>query len=283
MNSIGVAHEKPTRPPVPGLVGGMRALIRDRRLILRLTRREIEGRFRGSFLGLAWVVINPLLMLGVYTFVFTVMFKARWQTGDGRTGEFALHVFSGLLTFGIFSESVSRAPNLIIENSNYVKKVVFPLEVLSCVIVGAALFNALIGFGIFFLGFFLLLGPPPLSALLLPLVMSPLIFFTLGACWFLSALGVFVRDVRYLVTVAISVLMFMSPIFYPASAFPEKLRVLMLLNPLAPVLDAVKGALFDGNFPDPIIYAGGLSVSVLATWVGYTFFMITKRAFADVI
>lgn len=222
-------------------------------------------------------------MLAVYTFVFTVMFKARWASGSANTGEFALHIFSGLLIFGIFAETVSRAPLLIHENVTYVKKVVFPLEVLPGVVLGAALFNAAVGFVIFFIFYGLVIGPPPVTALVLPVLIAPLLFFTLGLSWLLASLGVFVRDVRYVVTVLISVMMFLSPIFYPASALPEKMRPYLLLNPIAPVLDSVKGALFNGILPDWILFGGALSLSLLVSWAGYSFFMLTRRAFSDVI
>lgn len=274
---------KPSRPKIMGPTVAFRQLYAERGLIFRLTRREIESRFRGSYLGALWVIINPVLMLAVYTFVFTAVFKARWHGGTETKGEFALHIFSGLLTFGLFAEVVARAPSLIIENTSYVKKVVFPLEVLDCVIVGAALFNAACGFLIFFCFYLIVFGLPPITALLLPLMLAPLLFFTLGVCWVLSSLGVYVRDIKYVVGIFVSMLMFLSPIFYPVSAFPENIRYVMMLNPMAPVLESVDSVLFRGGLPNPWMFTIGLIISLGIAWLGHCFFTVTRRGFADVI
>lgn len=257
--------------------------LRHRTLIARLVRREVEARYKGSLFGVLWLVFTPLLMLAVYTFVFSMVFQARWgEAIDGR-GMFALIVFSGLIVFNLFAEPVSRAPGLILENVSYVKKVVFPLEILPWVAVGVSLFNALISFVVLLIGYMLLKGLPTAEMVLFPLLLIPVILAATGITWFLSATGVFFRDTRPLVTVMITILMFMSPIFYPLSAVPAGARKLLMLNPLAPALEESKAALFglgEINWPVWLIYLG---VTWMTAWLGYLWFSKTRKGFADVV
>jgi len=167
-----------------------RSLWRNRELISSLTQREVIGRYRGSTLGILWSFFNPVLMLAVYTFVFSVVFKARWNAGSESRTEFALVLFAGLMVFNLFSECVTRAPSLILSNANYVKKVVFPLEILPWVSLGSALFHTLISLGVWLLFYAVFFGIPPVTAWLLPVVVIPLIAFTMGISWFLASLGV---------------------------------------------------------------------------------------------
>ena len=164
---------------------------RNRGLIHALTQREVLGRYRGSFVGIFWSFFNPVFMLVVYTFVFSVVFKARWNSGSDSRTEFALVLFAGLLIFNLFAECVSRSPSLILSNVNYVKKVVFPLEVLPWVSLGSALFHFGISLGVWLVAYVLFFGVPHASVLFLPLVLMPLVMFLIGLTLFLSALGVF--------------------------------------------------------------------------------------------
>jgi lipopolysaccharide transport system permease protein len=256
---------------------------RERRLISRLARREIEARYRGSLLGIAWSVITPLLMLAVYTFAFSVVFRARWgERGEGRA-EFALILFAGLVTFGLFSECVNRAPGLVLENVSYVKKVVFPLESLAWVALAGALFNTAIGVLLLLAGLALAGVPPRATSLLLPLLLLPPSLLALGLTWFLCSIGVFVRDVRQVVPIATTSLLFLSPVFFPASAVPEPYRALLLANPLAPAIEATRGALVFGRPPDWPSFGLSLALSALACWLGFTWFANTRRGFADVV
>lgn len=256
---------------------------RHRSLILRLSAREIDARYRGSVLGIVWALLNPLLMLAVYTFVFTTVFQARWGTAGGASGEFALLLFSGLLLFTVFSECVSRAPGLLLENVSYIKKVVFPLEILPLVTLVVALFNAALGFAILAVSYVAVLGLPPATALLLPLVLAPLCLMTLGVSWFLASAGVFLRDIRQVVGVGVTVLMFVSPIFYPTAAVPERFRPLIHLNPLTPILEQSKDLLFWGRLPSPLEWGVALLAGWACAWLGHLWFMKTRRGFADVV
>ena len=197
------------------------SLWRNRELIKASVKREVLGRYRGSFLGLAWSFFNPLFMLAVYTFVFSVIFQARWGGGSGSKTEFALVLFAGLLVFNLFAECINRAPGLILSNTNYVKKVVFPLEILPFVGLLSALFHTLISLGVWLIAYTLFFGIPHLTVFYLPLVLLPFCLFIMGLSWALASLGVFLRDVSQFIGLLTTALMFISPIFYPATAFPK--------------------------------------------------------------
>jgi len=256
---------------------------RHRSLIDRLTRREIAAKYRGAILGPLWSLLTPLMMLAVYTFLFSVVFQSRWGTGSSGHGEFALLFFSGMIIFTIFSEPVMRAPTLMLENVSYIKKVVFPLEILPWTCLGVALFNGAVSFLVLAVFYLLVFGLPPVTALLLPLVLLPLGLATLGVTWFLASVGVFLRDVRQLVGAVTTALMFLSPIFYPVTAVPDSYRWLLYLNPLTITLEASKDVLFWGRVPDPGSWAGDLLAGWLIAWAGYVWFMKTRKAFADVV
>ncbi len=197
---------------------------RHRELLVSMVQREVIGRYRGSIMGLLWSFLNPLFMLLVYTFVFSMMFKLRWPQGSGSRSEFALLVFAGLLVFNVFAECVGRAPGLIIANANYVKKVMFPLEILPWVVLGAVLFHTLASLLIWLVFHLLFFGFPPLTSLLLPLVLLPLVLFTLGISWLLASLGVYLRDVGQIVGVLTTALMFVSAIFTRPAPFRRPIK-----------------------------------------------------------
>ena len=199
------------------------SLWHNRQLIWQLTRREVIGRYRGSLMGLAWSFLTPLLMLVVYTFVFSVVFKARWNINveESKT-DFAIILFTGMIVFSLFAEIVNRAPGLIVSNANYVKKVVFPLEILSWVSMGSVLFHSLVSLAVLLLVQIVLNHSLPWTVVFFPLVLLPLIFASLGVAWFLAALGVFVRDISQITGVFTTVLMFLSAVFYPLSALPVR-------------------------------------------------------------
>ena len=256
---------------------------RHKELLVSMIQREVVGRYRGSVMGLLWSLLNPLLMLLVYTFVFSTMLKLRWPQGSGSKSEFALLVFAGLLTFNVFAECVARAPGLILANTNYVKKVMFPLEILPWVVLGAVLFHTLASLAIWLVFHLVFFGLPPLTGLLLPLVLLPLVLFTLGICWVLASLGVYLRDVGQIVGVLTTALMFVSAIFYPTSAFPAAYQGLLRLNPLTLVVEQTRDVLFWGVIPDPFTWACGLLVASGVAWLGFTWFQRTRRGFADVL
>jgi lipopolysaccharide transport system permease protein len=255
----------------------------NRSLIRSLVTREVVGRYRGSFFGILWSFFNPVFMLLVYTFVFSVIFKARWSTGSDSKTEFALVLFAGLLVFNLFAECIGRAPGLILSNVNYVKKVVFPLDILPWVSLGSALFHTLISLGVWLLAYLILFGVPHLSALWLPLVLLPLVLFIMGLSWALASLGVFLRDVSQFIGLLITTLMFLSPIFYPVTALPENYRVLLYLNPMTPAIELAREILFWGKAPDLALLAAYTVAASVIAWLGFAWFQKTRKGFADVL
>ena len=259
------------------------SFLRNRRLIITLIKRDVIGRYRGSFLGILWSFFNPLLMLLVYTLVFSVIFKARWNVGSDSKTEFALVLFTGLIVFNLFAESFNRAPILIISNANYVKKVIFPLEILPWVTMGSSLFHAIVSLGVWFIFYLIFFGIPYLSALLLPVVILPIILFTMGISWFFASIGVFLRDLEQAVGIGTTVLMFLSPIFYPLSMLPSQYRGILYLNPLTTAVEQVRSVLIFGKLPNPLVFSLYLGIMILMAWLGFAWFQKTRKGFADVI
>lgn len=259
------------------------SLWRNRELINASTKREVLGRYRGSFLGLFWSFFNPLLMLAVFTFFFSVIFQARWGGGSGSKTEFALVLFAGLLVFNLFSEYIIRAPGLIVSNANYVKKVVFPLEVLPFVGLLSALFHVFISLAVWLMAYSLFFGMPHFTVIYLPLVLGPFCLFLVGLGWGLASLGVFLRDVSQFIGTLITALMFLSPIFYPVTTFPESYRYILYLNPLTTVIEQARDVLFWGRTPDFFMLGIYWLVSLAIAWVGFAWFQKTRKGFADVL
>ncbi|WP_460069168.1 ABC transporter permease [Pseudomonas sp. H2_E05] len=258
-------------------------LWRYRQLIWASAKREVLGRYRGSALGLLWSFFNPVFMLVVYTFVFSVVFKARWSSGSDSKAEFALVLFAGLMVFNLFSECINRAPGLILSNVNYVKKVVFPLEILPFVTLLSALFHMGVSLVVWLLAYVILIGPPHLTVLYLPLILLPLALLIMGLSWALASLGVYLRDVSQLIGVVTMSLMFLSPIFYPVTALPQTYRYLLYLNPLTTVIEQVRAVLYFGASPDFALLAAYLAATCLVAWLGFAWFQKTRKGFADVL
>ncbi|WP_256262424.1 ABC transporter permease [Pseudomonas gingeri] len=254
-----------------------------RELLLSMIKREMLGRYRGSMMGLLWSFLNPLLMLAVYTLVFSVMFKQKWQGGSESRSEFALLVFAGLLVFNIFSECVQRAPTLIAANANYVKKVIFPLEILPWMTLGSVLLHAMASLSIWLVFHLLFIGLPPLTALLLPFALMPLVLFSMGVSWLLAAVGVYLRDISQVVGAFTTALLFVSAVFYPINALPEAYRPLLLLNPLALIIEQVRGVLFWGVPIKPLDWAAGMVLACAVAWLGFRCFQRMRKGFADVL
>ena len=262
----------------------VRELWAHRELIAQLTRREITQRYRGTYLGVLWSFLTPFLMLLIYTFVFSVVLQAKWGDVNRPTnmGQFALTLFAGLIPFNAFAEVVTRAPTLILQVPNYVKRVVFPLEVLVVVALGSALVHSLISVSILLVGIVLCLGFISPMVALLPLAYLPLMLLSLGLGWFLASLGVYVRDVGQTIALVVQVLFFLTPIFYPATAVPTRFQFVMNLNPLTMILE---------GFRRPLLWQQPLSWQPFVVWttgtavlavLGYAWFMKTKHGFADV-
>ncbi len=256
---------------------------RNFRLARTLIRREVAGRYRGSIVGLFWSFLNPVFMLVIYTFVFGVVFKARWNATSDSKLEFALVLFAGLLVFNFFAECVNRAPGLILSNANYVKKVVFPLEILPSVIMGAAFFHTLVSLIVWMVVYAIFFGLPSVTVFLLPVVLLPLMFFTMGISWFLASLGVYLRDAGQVIGILTTALLFLSPVFYPITAWPEAYQPFLLFNPLTLVIEQARNVLIWGQQPDWIVYGSYLAASVLISWLGFAWFQMTRKGFADVL
>jgi lipopolysaccharide transport system permease protein len=256
---------------------------RHRHLILRLAARRIEAQYRGSALGMLWAVLHPLFLLGVYTFAFAFVLGGRWSPDQTGKADFALFVFSGMLLFSVFSKPFVEAPNLMVANQTYIKQLVFPAEVLSWSSVLVALFDFAVGFAIWAVLFVCVRGLPPVTWTLLPLIALPAVLLALGASWLLSSLGVFLRDLSQIVSLAATALFFLSPIVYPVSRIPAWLIPLYRVNPLVGILDASKGVLFHGTAPHWSTFALLLLGSWVTAWLGHAWFMRTKGGFADVL
>ena len=261
-----------------------KSLWRNRQLIVQMTRREVAGRYKGSVLGLAWSFFNPVFMLAVYTFVFSVVFKARWGGGgeESKT-QFAVVLFVGMIVHGLFAEVLNRAPGLILSNVNYVKKVVFPLEILPVVRMGAALFHSFISLGVLLITFVLFNGYLHWTAVLAPLVLLPLAILTLGLAWMLASLGVFLRDVGHTIGVITTVMLFLAPVFYPITALPEEIRPWIMGNPLTFIIGQAREVLIWGRLPDWLGLGVYTLVATVVAGAGYAWFQKTRKGFADVL
>lgn len=294
---------------------------RERRLIQRLATREIETRYRGSILGLTWSLIVPLLLLAVYTFVFSVIFGLRWDVPVEGRGVFAIVLFTGLILFNVFAECVNRAPGLMIERVAYIKKVVFPLEIIAWVTLLVALFNAAVSSVALLVGYLVFVGIPPLTAIAAPFALLPLILLTLGLTWFLSSVGVYLRDFQQFVPVLVMIVMYLNPVFYPLEVLlnrvgkvpppvpaaeapadtaagiehavvpepptPSRLarivHIVYKLSPFAVAIEEARGALFKGVWPSwrALLFHTGLAWGV--AWLGFMWFNKTRKGFADVL
>jgi len=259
--------------------------LRERFLIGQFARRELAGRYRGSVLGFAWALFNPLLMLAVYSFAFTVVFRARWPGLEDAGGlGYTLNLFCGLVVFNLFAEVMTRAPTQISERANLVKKVIFPLHTLAWSTLIAGLVQFAVSLGVLLVA--VQIWNPSglhLSALSLPILLVVFAPFLLGLSWLLSSLGVFIRDLSQLMQVIVTLSLFLSPVFYPASLLPESLRIIFWLNPLTPIVEQVRSVLIDGLWPDPLTLAVYAAFSVSVAVGGAWWFRRTQTAFADVL
>lgn len=264
-------------------VRAAKQLFRSRELITQLTWRDVAGRYRGSLAGLLWSFLNPLFSLAMYTFVFGIVFKARWGLKSENTFDFALVLFAGLIVHGLLSECIVRGPSLILDNSAYVKQVVFPLEILPLVALGSSVFHSAISIVLLVIIWAVTHGGATLSTAFIPLLLAPLCLIAAGLGWLLSATTVYFRDIGQIVNFVNTGLLFFSPIFYPADSVPEPFRSVIELNPLTYVIEHLRGALISGELPDAASYLVYLSISVGVAWIGYASFQKMRRGFADVI
>ncbi len=274
----------PHAPQPTSLKSLVLSLWKNRQLILQMTKREVIGRYKGSLIGVMWSFLNPLFLLVIYTFVFSVVFKARWggEVPESKS-QFAILLFVGMIVHSLFAETLNRAPGLILSNVSYVKKIVFPLEILPVVAICAALFHSLVSILVLVIAFLLMNGYLQWTTIFLPLVLLPLVVLTLGVAWGLASLGVFLRDVAQPIGMIMTVLLFASPVFYPISALPEYIRPWLMLNPLTFVIEEARATLIFGQMPEWAGLAIYSLASVVIGWAGYIWFQKTRKGFANVL
>lgn len=259
-------------------------LWRQRPLLKQLAKRQIIEQYRGSYLGLGWAVLTPLLMLVVYTFVFSVIFQARWGAlENGNVAEFGLFLFAGLLVYNFFSESVLASPKLVVSKPNYVKRVVFPLELLSVSLITAVFVQSLFSLIILIVAATLLLHQAAWTILLLPLMYVPLTLFCLGLSWFFASLGVYLRDSEHVLRIVVQLLFFLTPVFYPVTAVPPFFQSLLKLNPLTHIIQFFRDVALLGIPPHWPTFWLMVGVAFSVCWLGYIWFMRSSKTFADVL
>lgn len=257
---------------------------KHRTLIWQLLRRDIYSRYRGSALGLFWSLVTPLIMLAIYTFVFQFVFKARWNDSSGETTlGFAIVLFLGLTVHGVLAEVLTKSPQLITGNPNFVKKIVFPLELLSWINLLGALFTFSISLLLLLLFILIEQGGIPLTALLLPVLLLPYFLLLLGISWFLAALGVYLRDIQQITGTLATLLLFLSPVFYSITTLPHQFQLFIYLNPLTYPVEAARQVLIYGQYPAATSLAIYALCSLGVAWAGYRFFRLVRPGFADVL
>lgn len=256
-----------------------------RQLIVVLAKRELAQRFMGSYLGRFWLILSPFLMLAIYAYFFGEILQAKWSltsTGGGLTN-FALMIFSGLILHQFFSDSITRAPDLVLSNPNYVKKIIFPTEILPVVALLVTFVQLMIGLAVLVSVFGITTGKVFWTWLLIPLIYLPFTLFTLGASWVLASLGLFLRDIRQVMQFSAAALLFLSPVFYPMDRLPIEMQFLKYVNPLIIAIEQSRIVLFTGISPNWSVLAIYTFVSVIVAISGFYFFIRSKPAFADVI
>ena len=264
-------------------MGPFISLTQNWHLIQQMTRREIEAKYKGSLFGLLWSLITPLIMLAVYSFVFGVIFKSRWGLSTGEETNYTLALFIGLISHSFIAETINSSPSLMKGNVNYIKKVIFPIQVLPWISLFTNLFHFIISFCIWCILSLIITHQFQLTSLYTPLIFLPLILFTIGFSWFLSSLGVFIKDVSQIVTLLTTILLFLSPVFYPVSLLPASMQTIMHFNPLAITIEQLRTVLIAGELPNFTILSIEIIASYLTALIGYIWFEKTKRGFSDVL
>lgn len=262
----------------------LRSMSVNRTILRQLVRRDIHSRYRKSALGMVWALLTPLLTFAVYAYVFSAILEIRFPSRvPDVEHNYGIVLFSGLMLHFFITEVLTRSPTLIVENVNFVKKVVFPLETLSVVAIGSAVVTLLFNFVVLLLALLFFEGRIPVTTLLVPVVWLPYAAVVLGISWFLSSIGVYLRDVGHLVGIVSTVMLFGSPILFPVETLPETLQTLIWLNPLSVPVEATRDLVLWGVLPSPRGLAIYSAVAVAVCWLGAYWFQCTKRGFADVL
>lgn len=258
-------------------------IINNFELFRLLTQREILGPYKGAALGIWWSLLLPLISLGIYTVIFSQVFQARWGGGFSHDNNllFALNLFAGLIVFNLFADCMRQAPRLITSNPNFIKKIIFPVEILGAVCTGAATFRAITSLAILMTTQAIALRELPITYAYLPFVWLPLILLSMSLTWVLSGVGVFIRDLDQAIGITMNMLMFMSPIFYPIASLPERLQTIMALNPIAYVIEETRRCCIKGEPPDAYYLIIGIPASLIICELTYRIFYKSRLAFAD--
>jgi len=264
------------------MLAPFRVLVSHRQAIQIFVNRDIRGRYINSALGLWWAVIQPLALLALYTFVFSSVMKIRLSDG-ASTSEFALYAFCGLLPWIAVADALTRSSSVLLEQTPLIKKVVFPSEILPVHLVLSALLVEIVGLAVFLMVVMISGRLPGWGLLTLPLVMALQFFFMTGIAWFLSALAVYLRDVRQVVGLVLTLWMFLTPIVYPASMVPERYRWALDINPMTAIVGAYRAALLNDRMPAlyPLALFAGIAFTAFVS--GYWVFARSKPTFADLL
>lgn len=257
--------------------------LRERVLIRMFISRDLSARYKNSWMGLLWLILNPLFMLSIYTLVFQHILGVKWGPQPSSGVSFALSLYLGLVVFNLFAESLQAAPMVLRVHANLIKKVRFPILILPTIPVAVALCDAMLGLMIWLIIHLLVQGIPPLTIAYLPIVILPFLLFVMGLCWFISSVSVYVRDTTQLIRFAMTGLLFLSPIFFPLEAMPASLKTILSFNPLAIEIDMLRGIMVEGIAPTWDIYAGFLTFGALTYLAGYHWFTLTRDGFTDVL
>lgn len=263
----------------------IKIIIQNKYLLFQIIKRNVSLRYKGSILGIIWSFAYPLMMLSIYTFVFGIVFKSRWgiEGLEDNRASFPLIMFCGMAVFNIFSESVNSNTSIIINNSNYIKKVVFPIELLPICNVLTSLLFGIAWFVLLFIGILCFLNKIYWTMLLLPITIIPLLLISIGISFFVSSLGVYLRDIPQIVVILTQILFFMTPIFYPISAVPDNLQWILNINPLSVIVEQTRLLFLYGQKPSLSLCFGMTLLSFIIFQVGFVWFAKTKKGFADVL
>jgi lipopolysaccharide transport system permease protein len=252
-------------------------------LVQELTRRDILGRYRGASFGLLWSLFGPLMMLAIYSVAFGQIFKSRWQQAQGEDAAFGIVLFLGIIVHGFFAECLSRAPRLMLDNANYVKRVIFPLHVLPWSVVLSALFHLSMNMLVFVVLSALVYDRASPMLFLVPVVLAPLVLLTVATTWIVASLGVYVRDINQATPVIVTALFFLSSAIVPVHTLSPRYQAIFHLNPLTFFIDQVRNVALWGRPPDWIGLAQYAVAALVAAYLAHAWFRTTSRGFADVL
>lgn len=270
-------------PAMNLLRGPLGALLEHGSLTLELSKRDVLGRYRGASFGLLWSLISPFLMLCVYTFAFGTVMGGRWPQIDAGQAHYSIILFAGMIVHGFFAECINRAPLLVVGNPNFVKRVIFPLDILPWPMVFSALFHMAMNLVVFVVLRLFMDHAFAWTIVLFPLVILPLVVLALGVSWFLAAAGVYMRDISQVTGVLSMALLFLSSAMMPVASVPDAYRWVFQANPLSFIIDQARNVMLWGQMPDWAGLGIYLLVATLVACLGYAWFMMTRKGFADVL